>query len=115
MAPASLGLKRPKLGVPMISYIDTGVPPLSPEIIAQWDAMNGKLHMDARAANQIGMWVNRSEKETSVTVMFPDNDVARESIVRYMEAMKSAYVRVAEGREALVPFADVAQLDLKLA
>ena len=32
-----------------------------------------------------------------------------------METMKSAYVRVAEGREALVPFADVAQLDLKLA
>jgi hypothetical protein len=115
MAPASLGLKRPKMGVPMISYIDTGVPPLSPEIIAQWDAMNGKLHMDARAANQIGMWVNRSEKETSVTVMFPDNAVARESIVRYMDVMKSAYVRVAEGREALVPFADVAQLDLKLA
>ncbi len=115
MAPASVGLKRPKMGVPMISYIDTGVPPLSPEIIAQWDSMNGKLHMDARAANQIGMWVNRSDAETSVTVMFPDNPVARESIIRYMEAMKSAYVRVAEGREALVPFADVAQLDLKLA
>ncbi len=115
MAPASLGLKRPKPGVPMISYIDTGVPPLSPEIIAQWDALNGKLHMDARAANQIGMWVNRSETETVVTVMFPDNAVARESILRYVEAMKSAYVRVAEGRGAVLPFADVAQLDLKLA
>ena len=43
MAPASVGLKRPKPGVPMISYIDTGVPPLSPAIIAQWEGLNGKL------------------------------------------------------------------------
>jgi hypothetical protein len=60
--------------------------------------LNGKLYIDARCANQLGMWVNRSEDETTVTVMFPDNPIARESIVRYLDAMKSAYVRVAEGR-----------------
>ena len=113
IAPANLGLRRPKPGVPMISYIDTGVPPLSPAIIAQWEGLNGKLYSDDRAADQIGMWVNRAETSTTVTVTFPNNPVARDSVVRYLDAMKSAFVRVAEGRGAAVPFANVAQLDLK--
>ena len=113
LASSTQGLRRPGPGVPMLSYLDAGLPPLSPDITAQWDSLNGKLFVDARAANQIGMWVNRGEKETAVTVMFPNNPIARDSIVRYMDAMKSAYVRVAEGRVAAVPFANVAQLDLK--
>ncbi|MGO8939098.1 MAG: condensation domain-containing protein [Mycobacterium sp.] len=113
MAPPELGLKKPTPGVPMISYIDTGVPPLSPAIVAQYEGLNGRLYTDDRAADQIGMWVNRREQGTTVTVAFPNNPTARESIVRYTDAMKSAYVRVAEGRFAPVPFANVAQLDLK--
>ena len=113
MAPPELGLKKAKPGVPMISYIDTGVPPLSPAIVAQYQGMNGKLYTDDRAADQIGMWVNRTEQGTTVTVAFPNNPIARESIVQYMDAMKSAYVRIAEGRFAPVSFANVAQLDLK--
>jgi hypothetical protein len=113
MAPPELGLKKAQPGVPMISYIDTGVPPLSPAIVAQMEELNGRLFCDDRPADQIGMWVNRTEQGTTVTVAFPNNPIARESIVRYMDAMKSAYVRVAEGREAALPFANVAQLDLK--
>ncbi len=113
MAPPELGLRKAQPGVPMISYIDTGVPPLSPEIVAQLEGLNGRLYCDDRAADQIGMWVNRTVQGTTVTVAFPNNPIARESIVRYMDAMKSAFVRVAEGREAAVPFANVAQLDLK--
>ncbi len=115
IAPSEFGLRKPKPGVPMISYIDTGVPPLSPAVIAQWEEMNGRLYADDRAADQIGMWVNRGERGTTVTVAFPNNPIARESIIQYMDAMKSAYVRVAEGREAALLFANAAQLDLKLA
>jgi hypothetical protein len=43
-----------------------------------------------------------------VTVVFPNNPVARESVTRYVEAMKSVYVRVADGRGAAAPLRDVA-------
>ena len=31
-------------------------------------------------------------------VLFPNNPVAHESVIRYLEAMKSVFVRVADGR-----------------
>jgi hypothetical protein len=95
-----LGLKTPEPGTPMLSYLDAGLPPLSPAVIAQWEAMNGKVFSDSRSAYQVGMWVNRTAKETAVTVAFPNNPIARESVIRYVEAMKSVYTRIAEGREA---------------
>lgn len=105
LAPASLGLRKAGPGVPMLSYLDASLPPLSPEIMDRWEQLNGKLYVDARCANQVGMWVNRHEKETTVTVMSPDDPTARESIVRYTDAMKSAYVRVADGCEVGMAFA----------
>ena len=45
------------------------------------------------------MWVNRLDDETLVTIFLPDNPIARESVTRYVEAMKSAFVHVAEGRD----------------
>jgi mycolipenoyl-CoA---2-(long-chain-fatty acyl)-trehalose mycolipenoyltransferase / long-chain-acyl-CoA---trehalose acyltransferase len=98
-----LGLRTPDPGVPMLSYLDAGLPPLSPAVIAQWEAMNGKVFSDARAAYQVGMYVNRSAAETALTVTFPNNPVARESVLRYVAAMKAVYVRVAEGREVESP------------
>ncbi|OOK66699.1 trehalose-2-sulfate acyltransferase papA2 domain protein [Mycobacterium kansasii] len=44
------------------------------------------------------MWVNRFHEETTVTASFPDSPIAHESVRRYLDAMKSVYVRVAEGR-----------------
>ena len=32
-------------------------------------------------------------------MLFPDNPIARESVTRYVEALKSVFVRVAEGRD----------------
>lgn len=98
-----LGLRTPEPGVPMLSYLDAGLPPLSPAVIAQWEAMNGKVFSDARAAYQVGMWVNRTDKSLSVTVAFPNNPVARESVLRYVETMKAVYTRVADGREVGTP------------
>jgi hypothetical protein len=92
-----LGLRAPDPGVPMLSYLDAGLPPLSPAVIAQWEAMNGKVYSDSRSAYQVGMWVNRTAKETAVTVAFPNNPIARESVIRYVDAMKAVYQRVAEG------------------
>ena len=80
----------------MVSYLDAGLPPLSPAIIAEWERMNGKIYCDSRSADQIGIWVNRTERETVVTVAFPDNPVARDSVQRYLNVMKQIYVRIAE-------------------
>ncbi len=37
------------------------------------------------------------EQETTVTVAFPNNPIARESVMRYLEAMKAVYLGVVDG------------------
>lgn len=91
------GLCEPPPGVPMLSFLDCAAPPLSPEIIAEWNALNGRLFSDTGAAHQVGVWVNRLADDTTVTVGFPDNPIARESVHRYVEAMKAVYNNVANG------------------
>lgn len=97
LADGELGLRPPTPGVPMVSFLDAGLPPLSASIIAEWERMNGRVFSDARSAYQIGLWVNRGERETSVTVAFPDNPIARESVERYLAAMTAVYLGVADG------------------
>ena len=82
----------------MLSYLDIGLPPLNPVVMGQWQARNGQLYTDLGAANQIGMWVNRRDTGTIVTVAYPDNPVARESVAQYVDVMKMVYLRAAEGR-----------------
>jgi hypothetical protein len=97
LADETTGLRAPDPGVPMVSFLDAGLPPLSASIIAEWERMNGKVFSDARSAYQIGLWVNRGERETTVTVAFPNNPIARESIDRYLAAMTAVYLGVADG------------------
>ena len=97
LAGGATALRKPDPGVPMVSFLDAGLPPLSASIIAEWEGMNGKVYSDAGSAYQIGIWVNRGERETTVTVAFPNNPIARESIDRYLSAMTAVYVGVADG------------------
>ncbi len=92
------GIRKPEPGVPMLSYLDIGLPPLNPVVMGQWQAQNGTLYTDLGAANQIGMWVNRRAAGTSVTVAYPDNPTARESVAQYVGLMKMVFLRTAEGR-----------------
>ena len=91
-------VRRPDAGVPMISYLDATVSPFSPAVVDQWNAVGGKIYSEMGAANQVGMWVNRFGTGTTVTVAFPNNPIARESVTRYLAAMRSAFVGVADGR-----------------
>lgn len=99
----------------MLSYLDVGL--LSPGVIAEWQRLNGTIYSDSRSAYQVGMWVNRVEQETTVTAAFPSNPIARESVMRYLLAMKAVYVGVVEGRDvaAAAIAADTVGLDLKTA
>jgi mycolipenoyl-CoA---2-(long-chain-fatty acyl)-trehalose mycolipenoyltransferase / long-chain-acyl-CoA---trehalose acyltransferase len=108
LAGSTVRLRRPQLGVAMLSYLDPTLPCFSPAVVSQWNGLNGRIYCDLGAAQQVGMWVNRFGKGTSVTVAFPNSPIARESIARYVEAMKSVCVRVAEGRDAAAPFTNAA-------
>jgi mycolipenoyl-CoA---2-(long-chain-fatty acyl)-trehalose mycolipenoyltransferase / long-chain-acyl-CoA---trehalose acyltransferase len=101
LAPSGLGLKKPERDVPMLSYIDVRSIPVS----AQWDELNAAIYGDSRLSDQVCMWVNRFEKETTLTVSFPQNPVARESVARYIRALQSVYLRVAEHGAAAAPAA----------
>ena len=98
LATSELRLSKPRPGVPMLSYFEAGLPPLSPAVISQWKELKGRIYSDVGAAHQVGMWVNRLGRGTTITVAFPDNPIARESVLRYLDALKSACVRVARGR-----------------
>ncbi|VAZ83633.1 SL659 acyltransferase papA1 [Mycobacterium persicum] len=83
---------------PMLSFLDAGVPPLSAVFAPHIRTANTRVFSDGRIAARVCMWVNRFHEETTVTASFPDSPIAHESVRRYLEAMKSVYVRVAEGR-----------------
>jgi hypothetical protein len=99
LAHSGLGIKKPERDVPMLSYIDVRSIPVS----FQWDELNAGIYGDSRLSNQVCMWVNRFEKETTLTVSFPQNPAARASVARYIEALKSVYLRVAEHGATVTP------------
>ncbi|WP_299563990.1 condensation domain-containing protein [uncultured Mycolicibacterium sp.] len=96
-----LGVHKGGPGAQMLSFLDAGLPPLSADIIGRWKALNGRIFTDSRAAFQVGMWVNRMQ-ETTVTVAFPSNPIARESVQRYVELMRAVFLRFAEGGDEAV-------------
>jgi hypothetical protein len=45
-------------------------------------------------------------------VAFPNNPIARESVNRYVDAMRSVFAHVAQGRADLAPVVGLPHLDL---
>jgi hypothetical protein len=45
------------------------------------------------------MWVNRMRDRTQLVVAYPGTDAARQSVLRYVEAMRAEFSRVAGGVE----------------
>jgi hypothetical protein len=102
-------LRRPVRGFPMLSYLDAGLPPLSAVVASQLEGVNAGTYSDGRTPAHVCFWVGRLYDETSVIAFYPNNPIARESVTRYVDAMKSVFVSVAEGRDAVVPLCDVAE------
>jgi hypothetical protein len=113
LAASDRGLRKPEPGVPMMSYLDATLAPSTPAIVAEFDGINARVYSELGAANQVGMWFNRFGNGTSVTVAFPDNPIARESVTRYVEAMKYFFVVVAAGLGETAPVANLVDFDLK--
>jgi hypothetical protein len=83
----------------MLSYADVRGIPLSSE----WDGLNAGIYGDGRSSDDVRMWVNRFEGRTTLTVAFPQNPVARDSVERYIRALKTTCLRVAAHGAAVVP------------
>jgi mycolipenoyl-CoA---2-(long-chain-fatty acyl)-trehalose mycolipenoyltransferase / long-chain-acyl-CoA---trehalose acyltransferase len=100
--------------VPLLFHLDASSPPLSTIVKSEWGGSNIKIHHDGGVPARFDLRVNRYENETHAMVFFPDNPVARESVTRYIETLKSIYLRVAEGRGGTSAAWDVAALQRQL-
>jgi mycolipenoyl-CoA---2-(long-chain-fatty acyl)-trehalose mycolipenoyltransferase / long-chain-acyl-CoA---trehalose acyltransferase len=89
-------VQRPRPNFPVINFLDASTSPLSVLLTAELDGLNVGVFSDNRYSYQLSIYIVRVEQETAVTVMFPDNPEAQESVPRYMAALKSVFERVAE-------------------
>ena len=87
---------KPRPNFPVINFLDAGTAPLSVLLTAELDGLNIGVYSDGRYSYQMSIYVIRVEQETAVTVMYPDNPEAQESVERYLVALKSVFSRVAE-------------------
>lgn len=92
-------LRRPGPNFTMLNYMDGGLPPLSAVVTSQLDGVKAGTYGDGRTPAHLYKSVGRLFDETSMAVFFPDNPIARESVIRYVDAVKSVCVRVAQGRD----------------
>ncbi len=90
-------LSRPRPNFPVVNFLDAGTAPLSVLLTAELGDLNVGVYGDGRYSYQLSIYVIRVEKETAVTVMYPDNPIARESVERYLDALKTVFARIAEG------------------
>jgi mycolipenoyl-CoA---2-(long-chain-fatty acyl)-trehalose mycolipenoyltransferase / long-chain-acyl-CoA---trehalose acyltransferase len=92
-------LKRPNARVPLLFFLDAGIPPLSALVNSHLDGSNARIYHDGGVPAQFDIRVNRFEDETHAAVLFPNNPIARASVTRYLAALRSVYLRIAQGRE----------------
>lgn len=107
-------LSMPQGRVPLLFHLDASSPPLSTIVNSNWSGSNLKIYHDGKVPARFDIRVNRYEKETQLIVFFPNNPVARESVTRYVETVKSVFVDVAEGRRAAAPLRNGARFQRQL-
>jgi len=91
-------LNWPEPNFPVSNFLHGGAAPLN-AILAAGDlglADNIGIYPDGRFSYQLTIYVFRYSEGTVMAIMYPDNPVALKSVTRYMEAMKSVCVRVAD-------------------
>jgi 2-O-sulfo trehalose long-chain-acyltransferase len=91
-------LKRNGPQFTMINYMDAGLPPLSAVVATALKGVNATAYNDGRNPAYLYSSVIRLFDEVSIMVSYPNNPVARESVYRYLEVIKSVFARVAAGR-----------------
>lgn len=90
--PDELGIKLPTQLPMMLSFLDFRKIPLN----GLWAETKFGTYGDSLSHGGINMWINRQAENTTVTMSFPDNAIARESVLRYIATLTHAFVRVAK-------------------
>jgi hypothetical protein len=99
-------LRMPHCHIPLLFHLNATVPPLSTIINAEWDWSNIRMHHDGRTPARFDLRVNRYAAETQIIAFFPDNPIARKSVARYIDTLKSVYRRITEGFSLATPLPD---------
>jgi hypothetical protein len=89
-------LSKPRPNFPVVNFLDAGTAPLSVLLTAELDDLNIGVYSDGRYSYQLCIYVIRVEEQTAVSVMFPDNPIAHESVARYLDTVKGVFEQVAE-------------------
>ncbi|OBH48795.1 acyltransferase [Mycobacterium mantenii] len=82
----------------LVNFFDAQASPLS-MMTKLLDGMTVGAHSDGRVTYPLSTMVGRYD-ETAASVLLPGNAIARESVGRYLTALKSACVRIADGGAA---------------
>ncbi|MEC3919769.1 condensation domain-containing protein [Nocardia sp. CDC160] len=93
LAASDVGISVPPGWVtPMISYVDAR------DFAGHelFDDVVGGIYANRAASEEVLMWINRLPSGTSLSVIYPDNPVAHESVDRYVAVLKSIFLRVAD-------------------
>ena len=85
----------------MVNYMDAGLPPFSATVTSHMrDTKDAKvsIYCDPRDPAHLYFSVIRLFDEVSMWVNLPKNRIAKDSVIRYLSAMKSVLKRVVDGR-----------------
>lgn len=91
-------LNWPRPNFPVSNFLHGGAAPLNAILLAAdlGLANNIGIYPDGRFSYQLTIYIFRYGEGTVMAIMHPDNPVARKSVTRYIQAMKSVSVRVAD-------------------
>jgi hypothetical protein len=82
----------------MVNYMDAGLPPFSATVTSHMKDANVSIYCDPRDPAHLYFSVIRLFDEVSMWVNLPRNAIAKDSVIRYVSAMKSVLNRAADGR-----------------
>jgi len=92
-------LDKPRPNFPVSNFLHGGAAPLN-AVLAAADmgySNNIGIYSDGRFSYQLTIYAFRYEAGTAMSVLYPDNPVARKSVTRYIAAMRSVCSQVAVG------------------
>ncbi|MBF9326395.1 condensation domain-containing protein [Mycobacteroides chelonae] len=95
-------LNWPRPYHPMINFFDGGAPPLSQLFTNPLLVSNPiGLYAESKSVYQLTIFISRFPTETTLMIAYPDNPIARESITRYVDLVKSTFAGVCEQNDAV--------------
>ncbi|HEY9315448.1 condensation domain-containing protein [Williamsia sp.] len=77
--------------VPMVSYIDVRKLPG----VDVFDALNAGLFGNRGSSEEVFLWINRFAEETTISLLYPGTDEARESIKLYVDRLIEIFTTIA--------------------